>query len=143
MPALDRTMSQQQVWAVVAFLQSQGGEVTVTGADIQTEEAVGGAAGGMDSAGIAGVAGNDPVEIVNQECALCHVFAGGGIELGPPLDGIGARLSADEIRTSILDPGLSVAAGYEELLGAMPPTFGDRFTAAQLESVVSYLSGLE
>ena len=143
MPALDRTMNQQQVWAVVAYLQSLGGEVTVTGADIPTEEAASDAGGAMASAGIPGVAGSDPVEIVNQECALCHLLAGGGVELGPPLDGIGARLTADEIRISILDPGASVAEGYEELLGAMPPTFGDRFTAAQLESVVSYLSGLE
>ena len=142
MPALNRTMNQQQVWAVVAYLQSLGGDVTVTGADIQTEEA-GDAGGAMASAGTPGVAGSDPVEIVNQECALCHLFAGGGIELGPPLDGVGARLNADEIRTSILDPGAGVAEGYEELLGAMPPTFGDRFTAAQLESVVGYLSGLQ
>ncbi len=144
MPALDRTMNQQQVWAVVAYLQAQGGEVTVTAADIQTDEAAGGAdmaaAGG---GGAPGIGTNDPVEIVSQECALCHLFQGGGVELGPPLDGIGARLSADEIRTSILDPGAAVSEGYQEVLGAMPPTFGDRFTATQLESVVGYLSSLE
>ena len=35
MPDARRQMSNDQVWAIVAFLQSQGGEVTVTDADIQ------------------------------------------------------------------------------------------------------------
>ena len=35
---VDRTMNQQQIWALVAYLQSQGGEVTVTGADIPAED---------------------------------------------------------------------------------------------------------
>ena len=143
MPALNRTMNPQQVWAVVAFLQSMGGEVTVTGADIPSDAATGAgevfAAGG----GLPGVAGADPVEILNQECVLCHELAEGGVPLGPPLDGVGGRLSADQIRQSILDPSASAAEGYQELISAMPPTFGERFTAAQLESVVGYLSGLE
>jgi mono/diheme cytochrome c family protein len=146
MPALNRTMNPQQVWAVVAFLQSQGGEVTVTGADIPSDDAAGGAdeggaaGGGM---GLPGVAGADPVEILNQECVLCHQLDGGGVPLGPPLDGVGGRLSSDQIRQSILEPSASASEGYQELISAMPPTFGDRFTAAQLESVVSYLSSLE
>ena len=146
MPALNRTMNPQQVWAVVAFLQSQGGEVTVTGADIPSDDAAGaeeGDAGGGGGGGLPGVAGADPVEILNQECVLCHQLDGGGVPLGPPLDGVGGRLSVDEIRQSILDPSALAAEGYQELITAMPPTFGDRFTATQLESIVSYLSSLE
>ena len=134
---VDRTMNQQQIWALVAYLQSQGGEVTVTGADIPAEDpAAQGAAGPA-------IATSDPVEILNQECVLCHLLGGAGVELGPPLDGVGARLTADEIRISILDPGAFSSEGYQELLGGMPPIFGDRFTAAQLESVVSYLGSLK
>ena len=146
MPALNRTMNPQQVWAVVAFLQSQGGEVTVTGADIPSDESAGAGevvATASAGGGLPGVAGVDPVEILNQECVLCHQLAGGGVPLGPPLDGVGGRLSSDQIRQSILDPSASASEGYQELISAMPPTFGERFTAAQLESVVGYLSDLE
>ncbi len=142
MPAVDRTMNQQQIWALVAFLESQGGEVTVTGADIQIDEP-----GGAE-AGIAGAVGpalttDDPSEILGQSCTLCHQLEGAGVELGPPLDGIGARLSAEEIRTAILDPGAAAPEGFEDFLGLMPATFGDQLSANQLESVITYLSALQ
>src|SRR6185503_12016282 len=34
-----KTFSDAQIWSLVAFLESNGGEVTVTGADIKTEPA--------------------------------------------------------------------------------------------------------
>jgi len=138
MPPLNRTMNPQQVWAVTAFLQAQGGEVTVTGADIPADDDTVASSGGLP-----GVAGADPAEILNQECVLCHQLAGGGVPLGPPLDGVGGRLSSDQIRQSILNPSAFASEGYEELIAAMPQTFGARFTAAQLESVVAYLGSLE
>ena len=36
MPDMRRSLSNEQIWALVAYLQSVGGEVTVTGADIGT-----------------------------------------------------------------------------------------------------------
>ena len=36
MPDMSRTLSEAQIWSMIAFLQSQGGEVTVTAADLQT-----------------------------------------------------------------------------------------------------------
>ncbi len=143
MPSVERTMNQQQIWALVAFLESQGGEVTVTGADIQTEEpGSDGAVAGGAAAGPA-IAASDPDEIVNQSCTICHILGGLGVELGPALDGIGGRLSAEEIRTAILDPGAAVPEGFEDFLGLMPASFGDQLTANQLESVITYLSGLQ
>jgi len=46
MPDLRRTLSDQQIWALVAYLQSQGGEVTVSGEDLAktAPSATGGAA---------------------------------------------------------------------------------------------------
>ena len=140
MPSVDRTMNQQQIWALVAFLESQGGEVTVTGADIQTEEAADG--GGLAAAGPT-IAASDPDEIINQSCTICHILGGLGAELGPALDGIGGRLSAEELRTAILDPGAAAPEGFEDFLGLMPATFGDQLTVNQLESVITYLSGLQ
>jgi hypothetical protein len=60
--------------------------------------------------------------------------------VGPPFDGIGARLSPDEIRAAILDPAATVSPGYEQFAGVMPPNFGSRLTAAQLEALVRFLA---
>jgi mono/diheme cytochrome c family protein len=138
MPPADRTLSQPQIWAVVAYLESQGGDVTVTTADIPDTPAEGPPGEAPGTA----VAVSTPSEVLRQECVQCHVYDGEGLELGPGLDGIGARRSPDELRQAILDPPSVVAEGYEDLVGLMPVDFGRRLTAEQLEGLVRYLSGL-
>ncbi|HUE96009.1 MAG TPA: c-type cytochrome [Longimicrobiaceae bacterium] len=135
--------SPSQIWAVVAYLQAQGGEVTVTGEDIVADE---GAAGGAAPTGGGGVvtASTDPIEIMRSTlCFGCHVLGDEGVAVGPPLDGIGARFDADYLRRSILDPGAEAAEGYEHLLGSMPPNLADMMTARQLEIVLDYLARQE
>ena len=125
---------------MVAYLESVGGEVTVTGADIGAgdDEA---AVAGAPAAGGPATAATDPMEIMNANACLgCHVFEGGGTEIGPAFDGIGARIDADYIRESILDPGAGVSEGYETVLGLMPPIFGNQLSAGQLEAVVQFLA---
>jgi len=56
------------------------------------------------------------------------------------LDAVGARLSPDEIREAILDPGATASEGFEELLGTMPPNFEQLLSDAQIEVLVWYLS---
>lgn len=139
MPPADRTLDQAQIWALVAYLQSMGGEVTVTGDDIPDEpdeaDAPGPAAGPQ-------VAATDPREMVIELCVQCHVLEGQGTDLGPALDDIGAHRTAEELRTAILDPPAIVREGYEDFVGLMPVDFGQRMTAQQLEAMVRYLSGL-
>src|SRR5918997_6888026 len=53
MPDMRRSLSNDQIWATVAFLQAQGGEATVTGADIQRT-------GGAPAAAPAPPAGGGP-----------------------------------------------------------------------------------
>ena len=74
-------------------------------------------------------------------CLGCHVFNGEGLELGPSFDGIGARVDADYIRESILDPAAGASEGFEHLTDPpmMPATFGDDLTASQLEVLVQFL----
>ena len=62
--------------------------------------------------------------------------------MGPPFDGVGRRLTKDQIRQSILEPNAAITGGYEAMAGTMPPTFGQTLTAAQLEALVTYLAGL-
>lgn len=148
MPDARRTLSENQIWALVAYLQSQGGDVTVTGQDLQDpgeEEAAGGGAaaapaGGGGAQGAPG--GLDPVALLqNNLCMNCHTMDGEGVALGPSFDDVGSRLDAGEIRAAILDPNAEASEGFEELLGTMPTNFGQMFTAAQLEVLVEYLAG--
>lgn len=141
MPPVDRTLNPPQIWALVAYLQSLGGEVTVTGADIPDEPAEGAPA--TTGAAAPAMATSDPEEIVGELCLQCHLLAGEGVDLGPAFDGIGAIRSPDQIRMAILDPAQVVRDGYEDFVGLMPVDFGRRLTAEQLEAVVRYLSGLQ
>lgn len=154
MPAMNRTLSPAQLWSLVAYLESQGGTVTVTAADVQAAgpqpaagqpAGAGAAASGPASApGQAQAAGAslDPLAILRSNtCLACHQIAGEGAPIGPALDGIGARQDADYIRRAILEPNADTAAGYEAVAGTMPPTFGQQLSAAQLEALVQYLAG--
>jgi mono/diheme cytochrome c family protein len=148
MPDMSRTLSGAQIWSMVAYLQSQGGEVTVTGEDVASAGDAGGAATGSGTAGAGGATGGplaggstDPAELVQAgTCTACHVIDGQGTAVGPSLDGVGARRDAASIRAKILNPRSDTTAGFEALAGIMPPTFGQQFNAAQLEALVQYLS---
>ncbi len=140
MPDMRRVLSGDQIWALVAYLQSVGGEVTVTADDIggSTDDETPDDTGG----GPAAAPGTkDPLELMTGlGCFGCHQLAGQGTALGPALDGIGARRDADYIRESILDPGADISPGYEPMAALMPRIFGDQLTAAQLEALVQYLA---
>jgi len=140
MPDVRRTLSNEQIWALIAYLESQGGEVTVTGGDIQeTAEAApaGAAAGGAPAA----TATTDPMALFQEfGCLACHQLGREGQVVGPPFTGIGARSDAAAIRRAILDPAAEASPGYEQLAGVMPRDFGRRMTAEQLEAIVDFLS---
>ena len=73
-------------------------------------------------------------------CTACHKINGEGGAIGPDLTHVGSRLSTNLIRESILLPDAKTAKGYEKFKGVMPNTFGNQLTAAQLESLVEFLS---
>ncbi|GMR12973.1 MAG: hypothetical protein BMS9Abin29_1168 [Gemmatimonadota bacterium] len=144
MADMSRTLSNEQIWALVAYLQSQGGEVTVTGADVESDddgESTGVAVPAATATAGPTSASTDPVEIMTANACLgCHIMDGVGPPLGPSFDGIGSRVSADYIRESILDPRSGAAEGYEAMIQLMPPTFGEQLSAAQLEAIVQFLA---
>ena len=138
MPDMRRVLSADQIWAVIAFLQSQGGEVTVTAEDVGSS-ADGQA--GVEGGGASAPATKDPEELMTSlGCFGCHQLGGLGTALGPALDGVGGRRSAEHIRQSILDPAAEVTEGYEAFAALMPTSFGDQLSAAQLEALVRYLA---
>ena len=138
MPDMRRQISEDQIWAVIAYLQSQGGEVTVTEADLPKAGPTGGAAA---PAGPAMTATTDPAALITEKgCIGCHVLNGTGGPVGPPFDGIGGRLTPDRIRRGILQPNADTAKGYEKMAGTMPATFGTTLSAQQLEAIVDFLA---
>jgi mono/diheme cytochrome c family protein len=138
MPDLSRTLSPQQIWALIAFLESQGGTVDVSASDVPAESPGGGGGGG--GAGLAG-GSTDPMTLFRDAgCVACHKIGADGGAVGPDLTHIGARVNANYIRESILDPGAKIAKGYESMAGVMPKTFGEQMTAAQMEALVRFLA---
>ena len=143
MPEMGRTLSPQQLWALVAFLESNGGTVDVSASDIpaSTTPAGGPPPGGGGGPGIAG-GSTDPMTMIRGAgCTACHKISGEGGAIGPELTHVGSRLSANLIRESILQPDAKTAKGYEKFKGVMPKTFGHQFTAEQLEALVQFLAG--
>lgn len=139
MPDARRQLSAEQIWAIIAYLQDQGGEVTVTAADIQPG---GGAAEPAAAVAATFSPTTDPMQLLTQNACLgCHGINGISLPIGPSFDGIGARLTADQIRRAILDPNAEVSDGFEQFAGLMPLDFGQKLSAQQLEAMVQFLAG--
>ena len=136
MPVMTKQLSPGQVWAVIAYLESQGGTVDVTASDIPAASAAPAGGGG----GFAG-GSTDPKAIIQTAgCLACHKLDGQGQVIAPDLTHVGSRRDAESIRKKILDPASSVTKGYEKLAGIMPKSFGTMMNAAQLEALVQYLA---
>jgi mono/diheme cytochrome c family protein len=137
MPDMRRQLAADQVWAVLAFLESQGGTVTVTAQGLASTAAAAPAASTAPAASPT----PDPRQLIQEQgCIACHAIDGAGPPIGPSFDGVGARLTADGIRRSILDPAADTATGFEQFAGMMPKTFGQQLSAAQLEAIVRFLA---
>ena len=139
MPAANQPpaeMSPTELKALVAYLQSLGGEITVeiTAEDVRAAEA-------QKQKPAAGIASNHPgaALLTKHACVGCHDVTGTTRRVGPPLTNVADRLSAAEIRQSILEPDAVTAEGYPP--GMMLQDFGERLTPEELDQLVGYLSG--
>jgi len=145
MPEMGRILSPQQIWALVAFLESNGGTVDVTASDIPAANAApaageSGAPGAATAPRIA-AGSTDPMTIIRGAgCTGCHKVGSEGGAIGPNLTHVGSRLSASLIRECILKPDTRVSKGYEKFVGVMPKMFGNQLTGAQLEALVQFLA---
>ncbi len=81
------------------------------------------------------------LEVVEKfGCAGCHDLDGSGADIGPGLNGLGARMSAGEIRDSITDPEARIADGYEGAM--MPDDYADQMADSELSLITEYLMNL-
>src|SRR5437867_5670379 len=79
MPVMTRQLPPEQIWAVIAFLESQGGTEDVTGADIPASAPPSPAGGGGTGAGGVGGGSTDPMAIFRAAgCVGCHKIGAEG-----------------------------------------------------------------
>ena len=76
-----------------------------------------------------------------QKCAVCHSIAGKGKKQNP-LDGIGKKLSADEIRQWIVDPVAMAKKAGSTKKPPMQSKYG-KLPAADIDGLVAYMASLK
>jgi len=76
-----------------------------------------------------------------QKCSLCHQVAGKGNKMNP-LDGVGAKLSAAEIKQWIVNPTEMTAKAKSTKKPPMPNKYAS-LPAGDLDSLVAYLASLK
>ena len=76
-----------------------------------------------------------------QKCSVCHAIGGKGNKASP-LDGVGKKLSADEIKQWIVNPTEMTAKAKSTKKPPMPNRYG-KLPAADLDSLVAYLASLK
>jgi cytochrome c551/c552 len=106
--------------------------------------------GGGSTGGAAGNADNGKTIFTGSgTCGGCHALAAAGTtaSVGPALDDLAGDASkAGEpldafIKSSIVDPGAFVAAGYSD--GVMPATFGSSLSASDIDDLVAFISSAQ
>jgi mono/diheme cytochrome c family protein len=76
-----------------------------------------------------------------QKCQTCHSIAGKGAKANP-LDGVGAKLSADDIKKWITDPVGMTKQSKSTKKPPMPAKWA-KLPAADLDALVAYLQSLK
>jgi len=76
-----------------------------------------------------------------QKCQTCHAIGGKGNKMNP-LDGVGAKLSAADIRAWIVDPVAMTAKTGSTKKPPMPKKWAS-LPAAELDGLVAYMQSLK
>jgi mono/diheme cytochrome c family protein len=76
-----------------------------------------------------------------QKCSVCHSIAGKGGKAGT-LDGVGAKLSADDIKQWITHPTDAAAKAKSTKKPPMPNKYG-KLPAADIDALVAYMQSLK
>lgn len=150
------SLSDAEILAVIAYLQSLGGKASVTPATrVKYASAAPATAASASSSGGMAVAGAAPATaaapapatpaqlLERHGCYVCHGRVKGAKTLGPSFHGIGRRLTSPQIYESILDPDARIAKGYPK--GVMSSNlkatgFYEKATAADIRAMAKYLA---
>jgi mono/diheme cytochrome c family protein len=147
MPAVDKPpigLNRSEVWALTAFLESQGGPVDVTLNDIPASVGAAAAGGAAPEVKIPGdPKAGEAVFAGKGTCIACHKAGKvGASPVGPDLSQIAKIQTPDYIMKKILDPkGMGTVANYPP--GVMPQDFGTRLAAKEYVDLVAFLLTLK
>ncbi|WP_420462179.1 c-type cytochrome [Candidatus Palauibacter sp.] len=136
-----RILSQAELWTLVAFLEAQGGEITVNADDFAAALAADDEAAAAPAAPVV----TDPSQvdvmavITMTGCLACHALGGQGGMVAPPLEDLQGRDPAF-IRESIVDPNASINEEYRDFAGTMSPTLAQMMAPAELDALVNFLA---
>ena len=154
MPQIDTPpigLSEQEIKAVIAYLQSLGGTPTVT---LDTDLGYEGAASGGESPSseatastaqeaAGGDASGGEALYTQYLCNTCHSIDSPQQLVGPSLYDVGSRMTRAEIYESIMEPDATVREGFPP--GTMAATlegvgFYQNVTAQELQTMVDFLA---
>ena len=76
--------------------------------------------------------------ISDNNCLVCHRIGRDGGDIGPSLNGVGTRRTADQIRATIVSPPATTSAGAKNPM----PSYQKTITGEDLNNLVRYLSTL-
>src|SRR4249919_89847 len=76
-----------------------------------------------------------------QKCSVCHSIAGKGGKANP-LDGVGAKLSAADIKSWIVTPVEAAAKAKSTKKPPMPAKYG-KLPPADIDAMVAYMLSLK
>jgi len=147
MPRVDRPpigLNRSELWAVVAFLESLGGEVRARLDDIpKTAGAPAGEAPVAELKLPGDPEAGKAIFMGKGGCVACHKAGPlGASPVGPDLSEIAKIQTPGYIMAKILNPAaMGTVAGYPA--GVMPPTLGQTLTAKEYVDLVSFLLTLK
>jgi len=137
MPAMDRPpaqLSQLEIDAIIAFLQSKDGHTVTVALPAEGEAPV--AASNTPAVAAAAAPADSPeAAIAKYGCAACHTILASKSPVGPTLMDVGGRLSIEQIRESIIAPKAVITDGYQPIMPDFPA-----MTLQELELIVKFLA---
>lgn len=138
-------LSRMEIKAVLAYLESLGGKVTVTPQTVLDTSRWDADIARVEKGEVEEVKGNPglgaDVFFSKMRCVACHQVNGFGGVLGPELSAIGSINTQDYLRESILDPNRVVVKGYQK--DVMPRFFKDHLSDADVDNLVAFLMTLK
>lgn len=139
-------LTDQEIKAVIAYLQSLGGTPTITmdtELEYASEEEAAEAAPAAEETAAAPPEGSGEALYKKYMCNTCHSIDRPQKMVGPSLHDVGSRLSRAEIRESIMEPDAVIREGFPS--GTMRATlegvgFYENVTDQELETLVDFLA---
>ncbi len=136
MPAWKDILPDRDIWAVTAYVMSLSstkldGEAAVLGLSAENESH-------KDRSAEAQRGHDLFFDLTNEKrCAVCHRLGSKGSAIGPDLAASAGRKSGGELLRDILEPGASIAKGYEQI--AVATNDAERVAGVKMEETRAYI----